>query len=270
MYFLYPLFLIGVSTGFVVYWHYKRRFTKWILLYSFIAYFGAFGLKEIVQIPTINAFKGATGGNLFALGVYYGLQTVFLEVSLAYVVATLAVKRNQMKVEDAESYGLGLGIWENGVLIAFLTVPLSIVNLLAYYSILSSGGSLGQLVYSELLGNFPSLFYPPSRALPIIGLALVERASSFLAHFSWGYLCVLAAAYKKRVFVLVALPMGLVDFLVPFASSIGVARFEVLVFAFSLLSLAVTFVIAKGIRKKPNLKEESVDTHLQQKEPDTR
>ena len=191
-------------------------------------------------------------------------------MGLAYAIATLAVKRNQLKKEDAESYGLGLGIWENGALIAFLTVPLSIVNLLAYYSIISSGGSVGQLVYSGLLGNFPSLFYSPDRALPIIGLALVERASSFLIHFSWGYLCALAAVHKKRIFLLIALSMGLIDFLVPFAASIGTVRFEVLVLALSLLSLGVTFLITRGMRKNSSNEVNANGAVLEQKESDAK
>jgi hypothetical protein len=53
----------------------------------------------------------------FGLGLYYGLQTVFLEVGLAYVLAVYGVRRRGLKSSDGVGYGLSLAFWENGVLI---------------------------------------------------------------------------------------------------------------------------------------------------------
>jgi len=71
VYFLTPIIVISFSFGLVVYWRYKRHFSKWDLLYSLAAYALAIALKYVVQIPTF----AAVGGNPVALGLYYGLQT---------------------------------------------------------------------------------------------------------------------------------------------------------------------------------------------------
>ena len=69
-------------------------------------------------------------------------------------------------------------------------------------------------------------------------------------HFSWGYLSVLAAVYKKKFFLAVALPMGLVDFLAPFASTMGVPVFEGVLFLLSLLCLTVALRVTSKVRKQ--------------------
>ena len=76
VYFLTPIIVIAFSFGLVIYWHFKKSLSKWVLLYSFIAYFGAIALKYVVQIPTIHQFEAAVGGNLAGLGLYYGFHTV--------------------------------------------------------------------------------------------------------------------------------------------------------------------------------------------------
>lgn len=238
--------VIGFSFGLVVYWHYRRKFTRWDLLFSFLAYAGAIALKYAVQIPTIHSFESATGGNPLAMGVYYGSQTVFFEVGGAYLVARYAIRRKKLGRSDAEGYGLGLALWENGVLIGLVTL----LNFVTYYAILSSGaGTLSQTLYDALLKSEPGLFNPPGSALPSISLDILERISSLLAHFSWGYLVVLSVVFRKKLLLAAALPMGLIDFFVPFASSIGVLKFELLIFFLSVFFFVLAITLARKAQK---------------------
>jgi hypothetical protein len=96
----------------------------------------------------------------------------------------------------------------------------------------------------------PSLFYPTSSALPLIGYTVLERISSLLFHFSWSYLCVFAALFRKKLFLLAALPMGLVDSLVPFVGSFGIFGFEMLVFMLSVACLAITVILTSNVREE--------------------
>ena len=66
--------------------------------------------------------------------------------------------------------------------------------------------------------------------LQLVALGTIERLGSILVHFSWGILVVVAAASRRTKYFLVALPMGLVDFLVPFAPSLGLPEFEGIAF----------------------------------------
>jgi hypothetical protein len=69
-----------------------------------------------------------------------------------------------------------------------------------------------------------------------------------MIHVAWGYLCFMAVLYhKKRLFVM-ALPMGLVDFLVPFAKN-NVLLFEAVVIALAVLSVFVAWYATKDLRK---------------------
>lgn len=246
LFIIYPLVVIGFSFGLVVYWHYRRKFTRWDLLFSFLAYAGAIALKYAVQIPTIHSFESATGGNPLAMGVYYGSQTVFFEVGGAYLVARYAIRRKKLGRSDAEGYGLGLALWENGVLIGLVTL----LNFVTYYAILSSGaGTLSQTLYDALLKSEPGLFNPPGSALPSISLDILERISSLLAHFSWGYLVVLSVVFRRKLLLAAALPMGLIDFFVPFASSIGVLKFELLIFFLSVSFFVLAITLARKAQK---------------------
>lgn len=247
VYFLYPIIVITFSFGTVIYWHFNRSFSRWALTYSLVAYAAAIALKYLVQIPTFHTFDTVVGGNLFALGIYYGLQTVLFEILGAYIVARYAFSRSHFKASDAEGYGLGLAMWENGVLIGVV----ALINFISYYAILSSGTSnTSLLVYDSLTKNSPALFNPPATALPLVGLDILERVSSFLAHFSWGYLCVLSVVLKRRLFLAAAVPMGLIDFFVVFSPEIGIARFELLIFGLSLVCLAVALGITKSTRRR--------------------
>ncbi len=247
VYFLTPAIVIGFSFGLVIYWHFKKSLTKWVLLYSFIAYFGAIALKYAVQILTIHQFDALVGGSLSGLGLYYGLQTVVFEVGGAYLVAYFASRRNQLFAKDAEGYGLGLALWENGIVIGIITL----INYTVYYAALSSGSnSISQQIYDTLSKSTPSLFYPPLQALPLVGLSIVERISSLLAHFSWGLLVVFAVIYRRKLFLALALPMGLVDFFAPFASTWGFALFELVIFVLSLFFLVIALGATRQVRKK--------------------
>ncbi|MGI0079116.1 MAG: hypothetical protein ACRECH_05790, partial [Nitrososphaerales archaeon] len=55
IYFITPITVIAFSFGLVIYCHYRRGFSKWVLGYSLAAYAGAIALKYLVQIPTIGA-----------------------------------------------------------------------------------------------------------------------------------------------------------------------------------------------------------------------
>ena len=218
LFILQPVIVIVICSALLVYWYVKRRFHLMVLVYSLVAYAVAIALKEAVQIPTITTVTNYFGSQSAGLGVYYGLQTVFFEVGLAYVVAWYVVSHGMLERKDAEAYGAGLAFWENAALLGIL----SLISLVAYYSILSTNTPLAQTLYDQLNKNAPGLFAPASQALGSVALGTLERISSILIHSAWGYLCFMAAyLHKKRLF-LIALPMGFVDFLVPFAQNLGI------------------------------------------------
>jgi hypothetical protein len=237
---LQPVIVIAVSFALMMYWYFKRRFQLSVWLYTFIAYFGAIGLKYAVQIPTI-AYVGA---NPYLLGAYFGLQTVIFEVGLAYFVAWYAITRRKLEAKDAEAYGSGLGFWENAVFLGALTL----INLVTYYVILSTDTPLAQTLYDQLTTVAPALFAPAPEALAAVAVGTVERMSSLMIHVAWGYLCFMAVIYNKKRLFLVALPMGLVDFLVPFASESPIL-FEVTVLALAFISVFVAWFAVKWVKK---------------------
>jgi hypothetical protein len=238
-----PIVTIAIGAALMLYWYKKRHFHTNVWLYSLAAYAVAIGLKYAVQIPTIGLVSGA---GKVTLGLYYGLQTVFFEVGLAYVVASYAVKRSKMDRRDAEAYGSGLAFWEN---VAFLSI-LSLINLVAYYVILSGSGSIAELTYNQLTTAAPSLFASNSEALGLVGMGILERISSALIHIAWGYLCLMAVIYRKKILFFIALPMGLIDFLVPFANYAPLL-FEVVVFGLAALSVFVAWYATKKLCVKP-------------------
>jgi len=244
VYFLTPLVVVAFSFGLAAYWQRRRRLTTFVLLFSLVAYFGAIFAKAVFQFLTYRPpFFPASNGNPFELGAYFGLQTVLFEVGGAYLVARYAVTHGMLKANDAEGYGISLALWENGVLIGGSLL----VSYAVYYATLAAGtGAAADQMLATLLQSAPSLFNPPSSALPLIGYAVLERVSSLLFHFSWGYLCVMAAVFKKRAFLLLALPMGLVDFFAPFAASLGTGAFEALIFAIALVCVAGSLALTRG------------------------
>jgi hypothetical protein len=242
--FVQPVVVIALSAGLIVYWRFRRRFAGSVLLFSLIAYAGAIALKELVQIPTYGAISSTFGSASIETGIYFGVQTSLFEVGLAYLVARYAVSRRSMGAEDAESYGISLAFWENGVLLGALTL----LNLGVSYFLIADG-LLPASVYQTMVSSNPSLFYPPQQLLGPVALGIVERASSLLAHFAWGYLCVLAAVTRKRRYLLIALPMGLVDALVPLAVYVRLWELEAIVFALSLCFLIVALTVSRGDRR---------------------
>jgi len=244
LFILQPVTVIVICSALLVFWYVKRRFHLMVVVYSLVAYAVAIALKEAVQIPTINAVTNYFGSQSAGLGVYYGLQTVFFEVGLAYVVAWYVVSHGMLERKDAEAYGAGLAFWENAALLGIL----SLISLVAYYSILSTNTPLAQTVYDQLNKNAPGFFAPASQAFVSVAYGTLERVSSILIHSAWGYLCFVAAyLHKKRLF-LIALPMGLVDFLVPFAENLGIPLFETIVFALSALSVLVAWYATRQFR----------------------
>ncbi len=247
VYFLQPVITVLFTVALVVYWHYRRSFTRGVLIYSALAYVGAMAAKVIVQVVTFGAFQARFSDNAAVLGTYFGAQTVLFEVGGAFLVAVWAVSRAKMNAKDAEGYGLGLAMWENAGYLG----TLGLVSLITIYVVLASGSPVTQEFYSSLISTRPDLFYPPSQALPLIGYALMERVTSLLFHFSWGWLCLLAAYMHKRFYFLLALPMGLVDFLVPFAASLTIPVFEMLIFVLGLCALALTWAVTRNLRDGP-------------------
>ena len=248
LYFISPITIIAFSFGLVIYWHYKKSFSKWVLAYSLAAYAGAIALKYIVQIPTYTALESASGNNPVVLGLYFGIQTAVFEVGGAFLVASYAVSRGHFKAKDAEGFGLGLALWENGALIA---IPL-LLNYIIYYAVLSTpNSSYAQTLYSDLTKDSPSLFNGASGALPLIGYAILERITSLFAHFTWGFLAVLSAVYRKRIYLAIALPIGFaIDFLVPFAQNLGTGPFELVVFLIAAGGLISALAITKEVRRE--------------------
>jgi len=247
LFIIQPVLVIAICTALLLYWYRKRRFHWMVLVYSLLAYSVAIALKYAVQIPTINAVTNYFGSASVGLGFYYGLQTVFFEVGLAYAVAWYVVSHGLLERKDAEAYGSGLAFWENAGLLGIL----SLINLVAYYSILSTNTPLAQTLYNQLNTNAPGLFAPASQALSSVALGTLERVSSIMIHFSWGYLCLMAAVFHKKRLFLIALPMGFVDFLVPFASIMGIGVFEAVIFALSVISVFVAWYATTAKTGKP-------------------
>ena len=187
---------------------------------------------------------GTFGYASWQTGLYLGAQTSVFEVGLAYLVARYAVSRGKMIGADGEAYGISLAFWENGVLLGALTL----FSLAADYFLIA-GGLLPTSVYQALVSSDPSLFYTPRQLAFPLALGVLERVSSLLSHFAWGYLCVLAAYLHKRVYLLIALPMGLLDVLVPFAQEVPLWEFEGLLFLFSLGSLLVAWKVTQKDRR---------------------
>ena len=221
-----PVIVIGFSAGTVLYWYRKHGFSRAVLGFSLLAFGGAIGLKVLFQYLTAPAFLAASQGSVWWLGLYLGLQTVVFEVGGAFLVARFAILRRKMKRREAVAYGLGLAFWENGVLLGVV----ALLSTVSYFIVLSQGGQAAESMYTLVSTTQPQLFYPPQSALPVIGWGLLERVSSLMAHLSWGYLCVKSASQHRREYLWLALPMGLIDFLVPFVQILTLPLFEILVF----------------------------------------
>jgi hypothetical protein len=136
---LQPVIVVVFSVALIVYWRLKRTFKWSVLLYAFIAYVVAIALKYALQLLTAPSVLDTYGAQSVATGIYYGLQTVFFEVGIAYVVAWYATSKSKLDAKDAEAYGLSLAFYENGLLLG-----LHAINQLAFnLRILSSNTPIG-------------------------------------------------------------------------------------------------------------------------------
>lgn len=88
-YILQPVIVVAIALFLVFYSHRKHRLTFNVLAYSFLAYSIAIFAKSIFQALTYSFVLSYN--NLFLLGLYFGMQTVLLEVGLAYLFAKHAV-----------------------------------------------------------------------------------------------------------------------------------------------------------------------------------
>ena len=75
-----------------------------------------------MQIPTIHEVESASGNSPLILGLYYVILTGVFEVGGAFLVASYAVSRGHFSSRDGGAFGLGLAMWENGVLIGAATL----------------------------------------------------------------------------------------------------------------------------------------------------
>ena len=241
---LEPVIYIAISVGLVVYWRMRRRLTVPVLVLALIAYAGAIALKVFVQSFTYDSVTTAFGRVSWQTGLYFGVQTSFFEVGLAYLVAKVAFSRKQIAGQDGEAYGISLAFWENGILLGALTL----INLATTYLLIAEG-LFPSSTYQTLVSSSPSLFdQAQNLALPM-AFGVLERVSSLLAHFAWGYLCVMAACMRKTTYLAIALPMGLIDALVPFASEMPLWTFETVIFVVSLGFLAIAWTATKAARE---------------------
>lgn len=254
---LQPIFAIIFSIALIVFWRLKRNFRGIVLLYALIAYAGAIILKNILQLLTASTVVNIFGSQSVLFGLYLGMQTMIFEVGGAFMVAWFLASQSKISAKDSEAYGLSLSFWENAVLLGIL--PL--INLITIYAILSADTSLAITIYEQLFSSQPALFNQSSSILPLIGWGTLERVSSMLFHFAWGYLCVMAAVFHKKQLLILALPMGLIDALVPFAGVIGLEIFESLILGLGILSVIVAFYVTKRLFRLPNSYEPQVSNH---------
>ncbi|MFW9930896.1 MAG: YhfC family glutamic-type intramembrane protease [Candidatus Thorarchaeota archaeon] len=237
LFLLQPSLVILLVVLLVVLLYNMKKFSKWILIYSFLAYALAISIKVIFQRLT-SGFVYATH-RPFVEGVYLGLQTMILEVGLAYVFANYGIKKNHLVQENEAGYGIGLAFWENGVLLGI--IPL--INLIVIYCILASGGSQASTLYNNLLSSQSSLFDSTIPVLIIVSFGIIERISSIMIHFAWGVLVFKAAFSHNNKYLFIALPMGLVDFFVPYYSYLGAVTFELIFFVIALISMIIALKV---------------------------
>ena len=243
LFILQPIIVIGFSLAVVLYWHRKHPISLAVLGFALLAYGGGIAVKVLFQYVTVPLLIPRYA-NDWILGLYFGLQTIVFEVGGAFLVASYAISRRRIRSDDAEGYGLSLALWENAGLLG----AVALVNILYYAVVISSGGSMAESLYGLLSRNQPQLFSAPLEAIPIVAWGILERVSSLLVHFSWGYLCVKSAYLHKKEYLLLALPMGMIDFLVPFASVLSIPIFEGIVFTLGVICLIASQEATRSIR----------------------
>ena len=220
----------------------KRGLTLPVLGITAASYFIAISLKEILQYYTLGGMVSAYGYSSVPTGLYLGAQTVVFEVFGAFLFA-MAFKK-YVRQANAGAYGLSLAFWENGILLGIL--PL--ISLVSDFYIIGYGpASLSTLVYNALQKTSPGLFVGTLQALPVVGYSVLERISSLLMHYSWGFLVVSSVTTRKRIYLAYALPMGFVDSIVPFAGKLGLPISEGIFFLAGLLALFIALRVRKEV-----------------------
>ena len=240
--FVQPILSIATAVVALAYWRRRRGYRWALLLLSLVAYAGAIMAKVAIQAVSYSAVSDYFGQVSVGLGLYFGVQTVLLEVGLAYVLARYAARRTGLSPSDGVAYGISLGFWENAVLIG----ALPLVNLTVDYYVIASGSSLGQQVYNTLMNADPAYFLPSSALAGLVVLGSVERVSSLFVHVAFGTLVVLAVITGRKRYLLYALPMGMVDALVPFAN-LNLDLFEGGLLLLSIGFLAVTWLAMRSV-----------------------
>jgi hypothetical protein len=247
-----PIIVIGISVAIVLYWNRKHPIGWMVLAFSLLAYGGAIAAKLLFQYVTVPILLPRISSD-WILGLYLGLQTVVFEIGGAFLVARYAVSRRKMIGKDAEAYGLSLALWENGGLLG----ALALVNVLYYAAVISSGGPMADNLYGLLSKAQPQLFYSPLDVMPIVAWGILERVSSLLVHFSWGYLCVKSVSLDRKQYLLLALPMGMIDALVPFVKVLTLPIFECAIFTLGIVCLIVSLEATKPTKRSTQRKRKS-------------
>ncbi len=220
----------------------KRGLTFAVLAVSALSYFLAIALKTILQSFTLGGMEAAYGYSSFPTALYFGAQTAVFEVFGAYLFAYAF--RKHIKQKNAEAYGLSLAFWENGVLLGIL--PL--ISLIADFLIIANGpASLSSLVSGALQKSSPGLFIGTYQALPVIGYSVLERISSLMVHFAWGFLVVTSVSLGRKRYLACAIPMGFVDSVVPFAGKLGLPLTEAIFFLIGIAALALALLVRKRV-----------------------
>ena len=220
----------------------KKGLTLAVLAISALSYFLAIALKSVVQAFTLGAMEAAYGYASAPTALYLGAQTAVFEVFGAYLFALCL--RKYVPQKSAEAYGLSLAFWENGILLG----ALSLISLLADFLIIAYGpSSFSTLVSDQLHKASPGLFAGTLQALPVVGYSVLERISSLLMHYSWGFLAVTAVTYRKLRYLAAAIPMGFVDAIVPFAGKLGLPLTEAIFFIIGILALAVALWVKNNV-----------------------
>lgn len=243
--FLEPALSLAMVLGTLIFWWDRKGFRGNALLLGAAAYWAAILVKSAVGIFGAGLLSALQGQSAVGYALTLGSETVFLEVGLAYALSVYGARKRRLGASEAVPFGISLAFWENGVLLGLL----SIFNLGVVYLLLGSGSALAQTVYSQLLASSPAYFAPPTVLLPSVLLGTLERVSSALAHVAWGMLCVLSAVTGRKRYLAYALPMGLLDSLVPFAPG-HIYIFEGAIFALSLLFLLVAALSLSAEKKR--------------------
>ncbi len=239
IYFLEPAGSIGIVVA-LAFIYRKKGLTLAVFMLAAFSYFVAISLKVVIQHFTLGPMESSFGYVSPETALYFGIQTSILEVFGAYLVARHW--RSKIRQENAGAYGISLAFMENAILVG----GLALVNLTANYLIIAIGPpSLASFVSNELLAGNPALFYGTISALPIVGYSVLERISSLIVHYSWGFLVVTSVSTGKYRYLAAALPFGFVDSIVPYSASLGIPVTELVIFLIAILALFIAVISGK-------------------------